>query len=335
MGVKVTMPKYVVASVGVLLAVSVGMAAEKPSDTVTLGPKWKLHQADDVAFEWSWHVTKLTTEEGAEPAFVRSTGRKLWGFVQKVQGVRPDGSASFELTLTRAAITIDGPDGRVDYDSKLQDRGGTDPLASMMAKLVGGKIRVDIDPTGKVTELAGLDAIAKKVQGAKYEGPASHHVERLLNKQWLTFILDQHYGAHMFTKVRVGQTWDRTFLFGTHPFKLMYTADHVARQDDRRVAIVTYRHATGKDAGLGEAHGADGHQHTPPDIRGVLTFDVQSGRLLKVAESSLESVIAQKKNDKTDKIQKVETTISTVQSTTVQPRAGSGAPAGEQDETSK
>ena len=193
-----------------------------------------------------------------------------------------------------------------------------DPLHAIFGKLLGSEIKIQLDAMGKVTQLEGLSAMREKIERSTYQGPARHHIERLLNDTWLTFVLDQHYGSHAFSKVAIGQTWHRNYQFGNRPFKMIYTLDHVEKAGSRRVAIVTYKY----DA---KAHGqpkhdkdAD-HRHEAPDIRGILTFDAKTGRLFDVDESSLETIVQEKRDEKSGKTQRTETIISTRQTTSIKP----------------
>ena len=117
------MTRFIAVMASVMVLVVAGGAVATPGQTLTLGPRFDKGQLDDVELVWAWQVTKLTTKENDEqPAFTRSGGRKVWGFVQKVDHVDAHGAARITLTLQRAAISIDAPEGRADYDSAARER---------------------------------------------------------------------------------------------------------------------------------------------------------------------------------------------------------------------
>jgi len=99
--------------------------------------------------------------------FTQSTTQETAG---KCRQVDPDGSAIFDMKLTRIATRMNTPGMKVDYDSRTFDPEKTDNVAVRMfgrlySGLVGSELTISFNPQGSPVKVSGMRQAIEKALG--------------------------------------------------------------------------------------------------------------------------------------------------------------------------
>ena len=105
------------------------------------------------------------------------------GYSFTVLDVTVDGSAALRVKYNSTAVAQKSPYGQVEYDSAHPPR-DVPPPARGMAALVGQTFTATVTPSGRVTDIKGMDAVLKSVLEKMNlpEGPARAASEKLLRQ---------------------------------------------------------------------------------------------------------------------------------------------------------
>ncbi len=106
---------------------------------------------------------KMKIAIGDQPIAMNMAMGMEMGF--DVQDVDSEGIHTVKLTYDRMKMKMDGGPVALDFDSAKKD-GDDNPLTAGFGALVGQSLTMKLTPQGKVTEVTGVDELAKKLGAA-------------------------------------------------------------------------------------------------------------------------------------------------------------------------
>ena len=197
--------------------------------------------------------------------------------VWEITGVDKDGRANVTATLDRIRMTIDGPMGKMEYDSK-NVKEPEDEFFQVMAKnfksFVGGQATLTVDPKGQVTDVKYLGKLAEI---AKTPGGLNAMYSSIIQMVAVQLLRLPH------EQMKKGDTWsDRSRIPGLDgAISVEQTCvwegptEHDGRTVDR-IAIQLAGEADPKPGPFGE-------KWTITGGKGVAYFDRNAGRMLELS----------------------------------------------------
>lgn len=238
-----TRSKSLLALAAVALAAGLLAASALAVDTRTRGEKVRL---------------RLRLEKGNSYGIKMTIQQKV---VQKIQGnqvdvdqtlgmeytfdvkeVKDDGTMTAEVTYHAVQMKMDGPTGKVDYDSA-EPPDEVPKLARGMAALVGQSFTLDMTAEGRVTRVEGIDALlAHMIEKLKLPaGAMKTMMEDQLKKQFgdkaMRETMEQLMAMYPDKPVGIGDSWTRKVKV-TKGFPLEMENTYVLKDRKGGVAIL-------------------------------------------------------------------------------------------------
>lgn len=136
------------------------------------------------------------------------------GYAFETLSFTSDGSAVVKVTFDGVTFKQNSPLANVDYDSA-NPPAQIHPMARGFAALAGQTFTMTVSPTGKVTDIKGLDAMVDAILAklALPEGPAKAVVEKSVRKEFGEEAVRDNMavmvGIYPEQPVGVGQSWSR------------------------------------------------------------------------------------------------------------------------------
>jgi hypothetical protein len=162
-------------------------------------------------------VLKTTTNVKGGPAgAVEQTLTQTQTVKLLVAAVGPDGSATLRQTIESVLMEINGPMGKMAYDStKPPPADDEDPRRATLAKtfgaMVGEAISVTMAPTGAVRSIAGTQRIIDKLMKGLPMDPLAaglaQNIKAMLSDDALRTSLEQSFSRMPDQPVKPGDTW--------------------------------------------------------------------------------------------------------------------------------
>jgi len=159
-----------------------------------------------------------------------------------VSEVKDDGTMTVKVTYRTVQMKMDGPTGKVDYDSS--DPPDEIPKAARgLAALVGQSFTLDLTPQGRVTRVEGIDAVlANMIQKLDLpDGAMKTMMESQLKKQFgdkaMRETMEQLMAMYPAKPVGIGDSWTMNVeLSKSFPLKMENT--YVLKDRKAGVAIL-------------------------------------------------------------------------------------------------
>lgn len=196
----------------VALAVALAASVTPSSAQTTLQYRWT--QGDVLLYRT---VLKTTTSVSGGPGGpVEQTLTQTQTVKLIVAAVGPDGSATLRQTIEAVSMEINGPMGKMAYDStRPPPASDEDPRSATLAKtfgaMVGEAISVTIAPSGAVRGIAGTAKIIDKLMKGLPMDPLAaglaQNIKSMLSDEALRTSLEQSFSRMPAQPVQVGDTW--------------------------------------------------------------------------------------------------------------------------------
>jgi len=180
---------------------------------VTLRYGWT--KGDVLKYRMALHSdTKMTGMPGAEAASFGQTMTQQ--ITLAVDDVDAFGTATLTETVTAIRTEINGPMGRMVFDSASPAPAPTDPMSTAMAKsfsaLVGAPVTIVIAADGAVQKVEGASRIMEKIVAGIGSDAAAGPVEQILKSMFsdeaLRSMTEQAFTRFAPQPVKVGGTWN-------------------------------------------------------------------------------------------------------------------------------
>jgi hypothetical protein len=163
-----------------------------------------------------------------------------------VTDVDADGKAKMTQTITRVRFTMDGPTGKVDYDSK-DGKEPEGPIGKIMTPifkaLAGAEIGLTMDPQGKVSDIKVPEKLTKAAKSLP-QG-AGGGLSDMLSEDGLKQMMDQSGLRLPKEAVTKGKTWDQQLemksTFGKMKVDTVNTYEGSVTQDGKQVERVALK----------------------------------------------------------------------------------------------
>jgi hypothetical protein len=190
-----------------------------PASGITLRYGWT--KGDVLKYRMSLQSdTKMTGMPGAEPASVGQTMTQQISLT--VADVDAFGKATLTETVTAIRTEINGPMGRMVFDSASPAPSSTDPMSTAMAKsfsaLIGAPVTIVIAADGAVQKVEGASRIVQKIVAGMGSDAAAGPVEQILGSMFsdeaLRSMTEQSFTHFAPQPVKVGGTWNGRIALG-------------------------------------------------------------------------------------------------------------------------
>jgi hypothetical protein len=271
------------------LALSLGWVASlAPAQSILLKPRFAAGQACFV--EVIEDVEQRVTGEGLGADGVQGSSHHTYGFIERVESVRPDGGARVAFSYERLAMATRGgmmPAMSFDSDQAVQ-RDDSRDLETIFRPMLGQTVRVDVGSDGRSRSAEGLRGLIERVDASAGQNPLWQGMRQLLtDDSFRAQMVDYRGVLYPPGEVKTGDTWSATLkpdfaALGSIIEEYQCRLERVAERDGRRIAVVTF---TGGIT-AGEA-GADRGPGGPPrlnsgTIRGSAEYDLARGVWVRV-----------------------------------------------------
>jgi hypothetical protein len=201
-----------------LLLVLAAFAAPAYAQDVTLRYRWT--KGESVTYRMT---IRTNSAIGGMPGAGDMTLEQTITQVLRVttEDVAADGVTTLRQTFESVRMEMNGPMGRMVYDSSAPDR-APNPMAEMMGKvmgaLVGESIIVVMTPEGEVRKLEGASRILEKVMKGRLADPESAAVAQglkaMLSDDALKNAMAQSFSRLPAGPVKPGDTWTGQLAMG-------------------------------------------------------------------------------------------------------------------------
>jgi hypothetical protein len=196
------------ASVGLLAAVMLLVNAAPAPAQATL--RYKFKKGDKLNYVMEQKIAMTMSVAGKDIAMdMAQTIDTTWS----VASVDEDGKAKMTQTITRVRFTMDGPTGKVDYDSKE----GKEPegligkmIGPIFSALAGADIDLSMDATGKVSDVKVPDKLSKAVKNLPGGGAG---LGEMFSEDGLKQVIDQSGLVLPKEPVAKGKSWEQKVEF--------------------------------------------------------------------------------------------------------------------------
>lgn len=268
-----TRPRQVsLACLALLLAAWLSGAARSADEDAL---RYKFKEGDKLRYISEVRTTvevKLTGDDGAKFDNIH-VAEATW----EVTKVDKDGRAAVTASLDRLRLTVDGPMGKLEYDTK-DGKEPDDEIFRLMTKplkaVVGGQATLTVDRRGQTADVKLLDKLAKIVNNPLGTNELTLNLTKMLTGDLLPLPEE---------KVKKGDSWARkTETTGTPVGKVAveqkYVYEGPAERGGRKVEKVSMKQTMTQDPKAAPA----GVKVTFDGGEGTAYFDRAAGRLLEM-----------------------------------------------------
>ena len=205
-----------------------------------------------------------------------------------VKQVRDDGTAVIQVTYDSFQYKVEGPMGKVDYDSSKPAAEALHPMAKGFAALVGASFWIDLTPQGRATRVEGADQLATRVV-EKVDLPVEslrttleQQMKDQFGDQALKETMEQMMGIYPDQPVGVGDSWSKKMVVtkGT-PMVMNNTWTLKSRKDGVAFIDVQSTLEPNPDAGAMEMGAAKLRHRLAGTQQGSIEMDEATGWVLR------------------------------------------------------
>ena len=216
-------------SLGVLLT-----AAESRAQTRL---RWKFVEGQSMAYQQS---IKMQMSLGA----AMNNMNQVIGMTWKVGKLDPDGKANLLQTVDSMKFAMDGPAGKMLYDSK-QGEKIQGPAAALLNPLfdamIGGEFKFKVTPLGDVTDVV----VSEKVKQQLQQNPALAAMGGLFSDEGLKNMIAQSFLSFPDMPLAANTTWNKELTvkqpFGTQTIDTTYTYGGTAMHEGKSVEKISLK----------------------------------------------------------------------------------------------
>ena len=213
------------------------------------------------------------------------------------ENVTADGTATVRATIESMKMEMTTPMGNMVFDSAAPAQNASDPMSAAIAPamkvIVGASFTTVMKPTGAITNVSGLSALAEKLQKAMPGGAdlSGSGLDTLMSDDTMKSALAQGFTTLPDRPVRTGETWKSDFTIATPMMTIMsawtYTLKGLDATGGGQSARIGVTGVLKGKAGTGSGSPMP-MTITPGDgsAQGEIVMDVRSGRMTK---STIES----------------------------------------------
>jgi len=138
--------------------------------------------------------------------------RMTFGYDLDVEEVDAEGNSWVNMTYRSLAVAIDGPMGKIEYDSANPPK-ELPPFMKGFAAMVGAGLSMKLTPAGRVTEVKGMDKMWRRVLEGVPDGPMKEGMAKSMKNQFgdsaLRDIMRNGMVVFPDEPVGVGDSWRR------------------------------------------------------------------------------------------------------------------------------
>jgi len=221
---------------------------------------------------------------------------QLYGVIQTVESVSPNGQAKLRLRFDRILRSIKNDKISNICDTDVYEPSDTQNMMScLLGPMIGQTLTMDVNSQGHVTKFGSMDAIFKKVEDSIEKQPNAddlraklRRLNRSLNDDTFKILWgDSRLALYAYAEVTVGDDWQRVIHF-THPFSGEMLLDFhckvisIGEEKGRQVAVVGYQATLAQAPNIKltpTSHGAT-LEKISGTYKGNATFDVPRGEFV-------------------------------------------------------
>jgi hypothetical protein len=226
---------------------------------------------------------KMTMEMMIGAQAIKTTMNQVMDFNWDIKSVDKDGKAQMTQTITRVKLTVDGPQGKAEFDSK-DNKEPTDPIGKLLAPalktLVGAEIAMTMDPRGQPTDIKLSDKFKEALknnpaaQGPQAEMLSEDGIKKMMTQSGL--ILPE--GA-----VKMGANWTnkaemKLGALGKMNINTQYNYDGPETKDGKTLQKITLKPDVTLEA---DPNAPVKTSIKSQDSKGKALFDNKEGRLVE------------------------------------------------------
>lgn len=202
----------------IALLALVASAASASAQGVTLRYRWT--KGETVTYRMTMRTASAATGmPGAAEMKVDQTMTQV--VTMLVEDVAPDGAATLRQTFASVKMEMNGPMGRVEYDTAAPSA-NANPMVQSMRQVLGGMVGESVTvvqaPDGSVRKVEGASRILDKIVKGQPDGPsaqaASQALRSLLSDEALKTTMEQSFSKFPQNPVQPGDTWDGQMSMG-------------------------------------------------------------------------------------------------------------------------
>lgn len=266
------------AGLGLLAVLLVACGADRAAAQTTL--RYKFKKGEKLNYEMEQKIGMAMSVMGRDVNIdMGQTIDMTWN----ITDVDADGKAKMTQTITRIRFTMDGPTGKVEYDSK-EDKEPEGPVGKIMAPifkaLAGAEIGLSMDPQGKVSDIKVPEKLAKAAKSLP-QGGAAGGLGDMLSEDGLKQMMDQSGLRLPKDAVAKGKTWDQQLeiksSLGKMKVDTVNTYEGSVKRDGKDVERVAMKPKLAIET---DENAAVKITLKSQDAKGMAYFDNAAGRLV-------------------------------------------------------
>ena len=195
----------------ILLLLTLGAATARAQQPVALRYTWT--QGDVLTYKMVVRTTSNITGGPQGNSTIDQTMSQTLKI--SVSAVGPDGTPILRQSIESVAVEINGPMGKMAYDSKKPPADDADPRIQAMAKtfggLVGEALSVTVASNGTVRRIDGtqriIDKMMKDLPRDPMAGGMAQNIKQMFSEDALRTSLEQSFSRLPEGPVKPGDTW--------------------------------------------------------------------------------------------------------------------------------
>ena len=143
------------------------------------------------------------------------------------ENVAADGTATVRVTIESMKMDMTTPLGNMTFDSAAPSQAASDPMSAALAPavnaIVGASFTTGMKPTGAITSVSGLTALAEKLQKAMPAGTdlSGSGLDTLMSDDTMKSALAQGFTMLPDRPVKPGETWKSDLTMATPIMTIM------------------------------------------------------------------------------------------------------------------
>lgn len=130
--------------------------------------RWKFKEGNSTTYEMQQKM-EMAMKAGAQD--FKTTTTQTMDLTWTVRKVNEDGSCEMSQTIDRIRFQMEGPTGKVEYDSKIPPAKDANPVLAMIgpmfSALVGAEFQLKMDPLGHISDLQMPKKFEESLQGSQ------------------------------------------------------------------------------------------------------------------------------------------------------------------------
>lgn len=271
----------VLRSASLLAVLALGATASSLEDRVAL--RWKLATGESLRY-------RITQDQTIESEMIGEiTNNSAFVIRQDVSAVATDGTADLELRYEAIRLENGGP-AAMSYDSTLTGEAAKrndSRLAKIFEPMLGAKLGMKLEPTGRVAALSGVDAMLADAfdgLGTAQPGDPTAMLKEMFTEDSMRKLVELN--VFPTDAIEAGHAWNRTVeqklpMFGSLKISLDNTFTGVEEHAGSRCAKISVAGTMSLEPSADQAVPMELSIESPT-ISGVMYFALENGRLVEM-----------------------------------------------------